>query len=110
MEMWNSPSAGQGCQQNGERVQHVCHGVLRPVPYIIYKYNIFYTRTIVINYLSSWYGVCAYALFFVRVCAYEFLRVKTAVGVLRYCIILRLSRSHQYSIANRDIIIIICDF
>lgn len=97
---WNSPSAGQGCQRNGERVQHVCHGVLRPVYYTQIQY-ILHTHNY--YYLSPCCGVCACALYYFveRVCACEFLRVKTAAdGVLCYRTILRPSRSHQ-SIRSR---------
>jgi len=65
------------------------------IQYILHTHN---------YYLSPWCGVCACALYFVeRVCACEFLRVKTTVvGVLRYRTTLRPSRSHQSSIANHE--------
>jgi len=43
---WNSPSAGQACQRNGERVQHVCHGVLSVLSRILYTNTIYFTHAI----------------------------------------------------------------
>jgi len=93
----NGRLGGTGVPTWRRRVQHVCHGVLRPVPYIIYKYNIFYTHNIVINYLSPWCGVFACALFSVRVCvraSFQELRLWSVCSVPCY----RLSRSHQSSV------------